>query len=81
MITAESAEALLVALKRYLAAQKTSLKAAEARHAHPPGSSRAKVTTANARWAQAAEGRDHLQAALQRQIDAMAESVSAKPAR
>jgi hypothetical protein len=33
-------------------------KAAEARAALPPGSSRARVTTANARWARFAEARD-----------------------
>jgi hypothetical protein len=37
-----------------------SLKLSEARRALPPGSSRARVTTANARWARAAEERDRL---------------------
>lgn len=33
---------------------------AEARSKLPPGSSRARVTTANARWARAAENRERL---------------------
>ena len=37
---------------------KASEKAAEARSRLPAGSTRAKVTTANARWARAAEARD-----------------------
>lgn len=41
-------------------AQKASAKAAMARLALPAGSSRARVTTANARWARAAEHRDRL---------------------
>jgi hypothetical protein len=44
-------------------AQAASDKACEARQALPPGSSRARVTTANARWASAAEQRDKIQAA------------------
>lgn len=43
-------------------AQKKSTKAAEVRAALPAGSSRARVTTANARWMRAAEHRDLLQA-------------------
>ena len=46
-------------LARELArAEAASAKAAEARSRLPPGSSRARVTTANARWARAAEHRD-----------------------
>jgi len=41
-------------------AEAASLKAAAGRHRLPAGSSRARVTTANARWAQAAEHRDRL---------------------
>lgn len=37
-----------------------SLKMAEARRMLQPGSSRARVTTANARWMRAAEERDRL---------------------
>lgn len=42
-----------------LDAQRASEKLADKRLAHPPGSTRARVTTANARWANAAEARDH----------------------
>ena len=41
-------------------AEADSLKACEARAALPRGSSRARVTTANARWARHAEARDGL---------------------
>lgn len=41
-------------------AEKASAKACSARAALPPGSSRARVTKANARWAIAAEYRDML---------------------
>lgn len=50
--------ALRLALARLTAA---SAKACSARAALPPGSSRARVTTANARWASAAEARDRCQ--------------------
>lgn len=42
----------------YLDAYEASARAADARSSLPQGSSRAKVTTANARWASAAEERD-----------------------
>lgn len=42
----------------FLDAYEASVRASEARAALPPGSSRAKVTTANARWMSAAEERD-----------------------
>lgn len=46
-------------LRRLLdAATAKSAKLAEARAALPAGSTRARVTTANARWARAAEARD-----------------------
>lgn len=44
-----------------LEAQHKSTKAQESRMRLPAGSSRARVTTANARWARAAEHRDRLQ--------------------
>lgn len=47
-------------------AQAKSLKCAAARHRLPIGSSRARVTTANARWASAAEERDKLQEKVER---------------
>lgn len=40
--------------------EKKSKAAAEARSALPPGSSRARVTSANARWARAAAARDRV---------------------
>ena len=52
------------ALRAYLAAVKASQKDADARAALPPGSSRAKVTSANARWSSIAEERNRLEAAL-----------------
>jgi Alpha/beta hydrolase len=41
-----------------------SQRATEARAALPPGSSRARVTTANARWMRAAEARDRIAAQI-----------------
>jgi hypothetical protein len=53
-------------LERELArAQRASEKASAARAALPPGSSRARVTTANARWMRAAEHRDRILAQLE----------------
>ncbi len=46
------------AFRALIAAQKASDKASEARFKLPAGSSRAKVTTANARWMRSAEFRD-----------------------
>ena len=46
-------------------AERKSAKLASTRAALPPGSSRARVTSANARWARAAEYRDLLQRQLQ----------------
>ena len=51
-------------LKSYLRAHAESQRAADARAALPIGSTRARVTTANARWARAAEERDRLWSAL-----------------
>ncbi len=51
---------LLDAVKALDRMQAASLKAAEARSNLPPGSSRARVTTANANWARKAEHRDRL---------------------
>jgi len=59
----------LDAARRALAkAQAASTKASEARAALPPGSSRAKVTTLNARWMRAAEERDR-RAAVVRKLE------------
>ena len=57
------------------AAERASQKACSARANLPSGSSRARVTTANARWMRAAEYRDLLQARLV-EIDAQAAEVS-----
>jgi hypothetical protein len=51
--------ALLEAVKALETAERVSLAAADRRGALPPGTSRARVTTANADWARKAEGRDH----------------------
>lgn len=60
-------------------AQRKSIKCAERRHALPPGSSRARVTTANANWARAAEHRDRCSDRLDAAKAKLA-SESAKPA-
>lgn len=61
-----AAARMLRALARDLeAAELACIKATAARAALPAGSSRAKVTSANARWARAAEGRDHCEARLE----------------
>ena len=48
-------------------AQSASTRAMEARRRLPGGSSRARVTSANARWARAAEHRDRIAADLERE--------------
>ena len=64
-IEAAAPELAVMRLTRELAAaQAASDKASRARAALPAGSSRAKVTTANARWARAAEHRDRIAAEL-----------------
>lgn len=50
-------------------AERRSMKACQVRQDIPPGSSRAKVTTVNARWMRAAEARDQLQSALAREFE------------
>jgi hypothetical protein len=51
----------LPALKKAIVrAQARSMALATARASLPPGTSRARVTTANARWARAAEERDRI---------------------
>lgn len=61
---------VLACSKEYQAAHKKSLKAAEARARLEPGTSRARVTTANARWARAAEARDRIQERLRAEWEA-----------
>jgi hypothetical protein len=53
-------ERLIDLLRQYKAVSAQSAKVSAAREALPAGSSRAKVTTANARWARAAEERERL---------------------
>lgn len=60
----ERYERILSLAKTLVAAQKRVEVASDARRALPAGSTRARVTTANARWAAAAETRDHAEAAL-----------------
>lgn len=56
---------MLTLLARSLAdAERKVARTSAARAALPAGSSRARVTTANARWATACEHRDRVQAAL-----------------
>lgn len=50
--------------KALKAAEAKSKKLSEARMRLPAGTSRAQVTTANARWARAAEERERLQQAM-----------------
>jgi hypothetical protein len=57
-------------LRKALAkAQAASTKASEARAALPAGSTRARVTSANARWMRCAEERDRIQAELDKAIE------------
>ena len=65
MLTVDSATELRLLLKRYLDAQTASTRAQDARHRLQPGSTRARVTTANANWANAAEHRDRCAAAVE----------------
>lgn len=51
-------------LKDLELARARSAKLAERRAALPPGASRARVTSANAKWARAAEHRDRLERRL-----------------
>ena len=52
--------AFLAASREYQEAERRSKAAMERRRALPPGSSRARVTTANANWARSAEHRDRI---------------------
>jgi hypothetical protein len=53
-------QSALKALKALIDAEKQSLRCAEACGQIEPGSSRARITTANARWSTAAEHRDRM---------------------
>lgn len=61
-------------VRELVAAQARSTKASEARLALPAGSSRARVTTANARWMRASEERDRREAALRAALERTEES-------
>jgi len=54
------ASVVALALKAYVRLAKQSAKLAAARSALPAGSSRARVTSANARWARVAEERERV---------------------
>ncbi len=62
--------AFLAASREYQEAERRSKAAMARRQALPPGSSRARVTTANANWARAAEQRDRVQDRLRAQWEA-----------
>jgi hypothetical protein len=69
---ADASAGLVATWRELQKAQKASLKAAAARHRLPPGSTRARVTTANANWARAAEHRDRVQERYQRELETLA---------
>lgn len=71
MITVESATELRALLKRYIDAQAKSTAAQDARARLGPGSTRARVTTANANWASAAEHRDRAAAEVENKLRAL----------
>lgn len=58
MSTAAARQEVHRKVRAYLAAHEAAAKACDARSSLPPGSTRARVTSANARWASAAEERD-----------------------
>lgn len=67
---------LVSAVLGLVRAERASVKASEARAALPPGSTRARVTSANARWSRAAEHRDWCQ---ERVREALAECPELLP--
>lgn len=68
--SAMTLDAWIDASKELRAARKKLTAASDRRFALPAGSSRAKVTTANARWAIAAEAVDRLERTLRDQWEA-----------
>ena len=70
-------DAWLDADKELRAARKRLAAASERRRALPAGSSRAKVTTANARWATAAEACDRIESVLRDRWEAAQASKGA----
>lgn len=61
-------DTLVELAKRLQAAERKSLKCAERRAALSPGGTRARVTTANADWARAAEHRDRCEKAVAEEV-------------
>ena len=76
-----SFDAYLSQHREYQRLEKQSLKMAEARAALPPGSTRARVTTANARWARVAEARDLLRRQLREEWEAAQHRPAPAPAK
>lgn len=68
MLTVETATELRALLKRYIDAQAASTRAQDARGRLEAGSTRARVTTANANWAKAAEHRDRCKDAVETRL-------------
>lgn len=66
----EHAEAIARAAKQYAKAIADSEKASEVRAALGPHATRARITSANAKWSRAAEHRDRCYQALVNAIDA-----------
>lgn len=65
MLTVETATELRALLKRYLDAQAASTRAQDARARLQAGATRARSTTANARWMRSAEHRNRCQNAAE----------------
>jgi hypothetical protein len=80
MRSATTFEEFLAGNRQYRNLQAKSEKLSQARAALPAGTSRAKVTTANARWARAAEAREQLRAALLAEWEARQQAAAAKKA-
>jgi len=68
MNLANTQRSVHTAFNALINAQKASTKASDARFALPAGSSRAKVTTANARWMRASEDRDRQAERLRKEL-------------
>ena len=81
MITVETATELRALLKRYLDAQAASTRAQDARGRLEAGSTRARVTSANARLQAACEHRDRLRRSLTNEEEAEAETIAARKTR
>ncbi len=81
-IDAPRVRLVLLAVVRLLRAESAVERASEARRLLPGGASRAKVTTANARWSTKCEGRDRVLAELlELGVDMHARSAVVSPLR